>query len=261
MTRLLTLDLSLDFLASKSIVRLARIFNALSCCRDDLRIYYEGVRDKISPRLSCLYPNPTHIDPDIKLPQIIYKHFLSRAGQPISDIVELANKTSALYVATLPATKQDVIVKFTARYSEEAHRLLAKAQLAPTLHYCEQVMGDLFMIVMDRVDGTSIWQLQQDKSPISAVVPTKVVEAVGILHANNIVHGDLRDPNILYSESNESVMLVDFDWPGKDGEGTYPATLNRSADWAQGVGPYEIMRKEHDIWQVKRLQRLCPSAP
>ncbi|TDL20575.1 hypothetical protein BD410DRAFT_821803 [Rickenella mellea] len=257
-TRLLTLDLSLDFLASNSIVRLARVFHALSSCRDELQIYYEGVRNKISRRLSCLYPNPTPIDPSTELPQLIYKQFLSPAGQPISNIVELANKTSALYVAILTATNHEVVVKFTARYSEEAHRLLAEAQLAPALHYCGRVVGDLFMIVMDRVDGTSIWQLKQDKTPIPSVVPTKVEEAVRILHDNNIVHGDLRDPNILYSASSNSVMLVDFDWPGKHGVCRYPATLNRSANWAQGVGPYETMLKEHDSWQVKRLQGLCP---
>jgi hypothetical protein len=62
------------------------------------------------------------------------------------------------------------------RYNEAAHRLIAGAQLAPRLHFCGRVVGDLYMIVMDRVDGTSI---QEDITPITAIVPTKVEEAVG----------------------------------------------------------------------------------
>jgi len=42
-----------------------------------------------------------------------------------------------MYTATLSETNQEVIVKFTARYNEVAHRLLAKARLAPKLHFCE----------------------------------------------------------------------------------------------------------------------------
>jgi hypothetical protein len=34
------------------------------------------------------------------------------------------------------------------------------------------------MIVMDCVDGKSVWQLQQDNALIPAIVPVKVEEAV-----------------------------------------------------------------------------------
>jgi hypothetical protein len=36
-----------------------------------------------------------------------------------------------MYIATLSDTNKEVIVKFTARYNEVAHRLLADADLAP----------------------------------------------------------------------------------------------------------------------------------
>lgn len=115
-----------------------------------------------------------------------------------------------MYIATL-GTSQDVVVKFTTRYNEKAHRLLADNKLAPKLHFCGRVIGDLYMVVMDRVDGKSIWQLQVEGTPIPAVVLEKVEEAVDRLHENHIVFGDLRDPNILYVDEH-SVMLVDFDW-------------------------------------------------
>ena len=67
--------------------------------------------------------------------------------------------TTAMYTAILGDTDQKVIVKFTARYNDEAHHLLAKSVFAPRLHFCERVVGDLYMVVMDRADGKSVWQL------------------------------------------------------------------------------------------------------
>jgi len=259
-TKLLTLDLSLGFHASDNIIRLARVFGALSRCRLDLHNYYDRVSKLIPPRLSCLYPNPTLVDHSKTLPALTYRQFLSRAGRPTSALVDLGNATTSMYIATLSDTNKEVIVKFTACYNEVAHCLLADADLAPKLHFCERVIGNLYMVVMDRVDGTSVWQFQQDKKPVPAVVLKDIDNALHILHAKDIVFGDLRDPNILYLASKAHAMLVDFDWCGKDGEDRYPATLNPSNVWPEDVSPYSIMRKAHDTWQLDRLAALCESA-
>jgi hypothetical protein len=256
-TKLLTLDLSLGFHASDNIIRLARVFWALSRCRADLTKYYDGVRNLDSPRLSCLYPNPTPVDPSKALPKLTYRQFLSRAGQPTSALVDLGNATTTMYTAALSDTNQEVIVKFTARYNEVAHRLLAEAGLAPRLYFCERVIGDLYMVVMDRVDGKSIWQLKEDKIEVPEIVSKRVGDALRLLHESNVVFGDLRDPNIIYDAFKGRVVLVDFDWPGKDGESRYPATLNTSNCWPEEVLPYGIMRKSHDLWQLDRLTALC----
>ena len=261
MTKLLTLDLSLGFHASDNIVRLARVFRALLRCRLDLRHYYNSVSNLNPPRLSCLYPNPTLVDGSKTLPALTYRQFLSRAGRPTSDLVDLGNTTTSMYIATLGDTNKEVIVKFTARYNEVAHRLLADADLAPKLQFCERVIGDLYMVVMDRVDGTSVWQLQEDNKPVPATVWKDIDRAMRILHAADIVFGDLRDPNILYLASKACAMLVDFDWPGKDGECRYSATLNPSNAWPEDVSPYNIMRKAHDTWQLDRLAILCKCTP
>ena len=260
MTKLLTLDLSLGFHASESIIRLARVFKALSGCRLDLRNYYDSVSDLTLPRLSCLYPNPTLVDRSKTLPTLTYTRFLSRAGGPTSALVDLGNTTTSMYIATLSNTKEEVIVKFTAHYNEVAHHLLADANLAPKLHFCERVIGNLYMVVMDRVDGTSLWQIQEDKKPVPAIVSKCMQDAIHILHAKNIVFGDLRDPNILCLASKACAMLVDFDWCGKDGEDRYPATLNSGIAWAEDVAPYSLMHKAHDTWQLDRLANLCKPA-
>jgi len=166
-----------------------------------------------------------------------------------------------MYTATLSDTNQEVIVKFTARYNVVAHRLLADADLAPKLHFCERVVGDLYMVIMDCVDGTSVWQLQEDRKPVPAIVLEDVSRAVRILHEKDIVFGDLRDPNILYLESKIHAMLVDFDGCGQDGKDRYLATLNPNNAWAEDVSPYSIMHKAHDTWQLDQLAALCKPAP
>ena len=94
-----------------------------------------------------------------------------------------------MYIATLDGTNKEVIVKFTARYDEKTHRILASA--APTLHFCGLVVGGLYMVVMGRVDGKSFWQIQTDKTPIPTIVREHVRQAMH-LHQRNIVFGDLR---------------------------------------------------------------------
>lgn len=261
-TKLLILDLSLGFHASDNMIHLARVFQALSDCCKDLKTYYETVFSPLSAsfQLFSLFPNPTLVDPSKVLPKLTYLQFLSRVGRPIASLVNLRNKASAMYTATLSATNHKVIVKFTARYNELAHRLLADAQLAPTLHFCERVIGGLYMVVMDLVDGKSVWKLQNDNEPVPEIVLKQVEEAICLLHSKNIVFGDLRIPNILYVASKDSgkghAVLVDFDWAGEDGKSRYPASLNTDLRWAEEVVPYGIMRKAHDLWQLERLIRV-----
>ncbi|KAF8720572.1 hypothetical protein AX14_010939, partial [Amanita brunnescens Koide BX004] len=104
------------FHASDNIIRLTRVFGSLSRCRAELKSYYDRVRNLDFPRLSCLYPNPTLLDPSKALPQLTYKRFLSRAGQPTSMLVDLGNATTAMYTATLGDANEDVIVKFTTKW-------------------------------------------------------------------------------------------------------------------------------------------------
>ena len=187
-TKLLTLDATSGILASDNIVRLARVFVALTSCREDLTLHYDEIEQR---KLSSLYPQPIPADPSDSLPVLTYKQFLSRAGEPASVLEGLGNTTTAMYIATLDGTNKEVIVKFTVRYDEKTHRILASAGFAPTLHFCGLVVGGLYMVVMDRVDGKSLWQIQTDKTPIPTIVREHVRQAVH-LHQRNIVFGDLR---------------------------------------------------------------------
>jgi len=79
-TKLLTLDTTYGFLASDNIVRLVRVFVALSLCRNNLTRYDEVEKGKV-PKFSCLFPNltpcPAPVVPLDVLPNLAYKQFLS----------------------------------------------------------------------------------------------------------------------------------------------------------------------------------------
>ncbi|KAG5635434.1 hypothetical protein H0H81_011254, partial [Sphagnurus paluster] len=255
-SKLLTIDDTAGFLVSANILRLARVFKALSLCREDLMRYYDKIEEKANTMtsLSCLYPQPTPLDNSVEMPNLTYMRLMTRDGRPTLALVSLGDKFTAMYMATMYGVQNKVVVKFTPRYNQYAHGLLAKAGFAPKLHFCAPVVGGLFMVVMDHVDGKSLSQL---KLPIPAAIPEQVKEAVNLLHKENIVFGDLQNPNILYSETLNQVFLVDFDWTGKHEGDRYPTALNLAHKWAAGVVRYGLMQKAHDIWQIERIEKLC----
>jgi tRNA A-37 threonylcarbamoyl transferase component Bud32 len=52
-----------------------------------------------------------------------------------------------------------------------------------------------------------------------------LTRAVTALYARNMVHGDLREQNILVRDGR--AFLVDFDWSGTEGEQMYPLFMNQ----------------------------------
>ena len=146
-----------------------------------------------------------------------------------------------------------VTVKFASTYHAQAHRLLAEHGLAPPLHYAGTedagglTYGGRYMVVMDFIDG---------KPPVDSLSKRqleRVKQAIELLHAHDLVFGDLRAPNILIKD--ESVTFVDFDWCGKAGEARYPATLNNDVElgWPMDVGRDSVMLKEHDLSMLEKL--------
>jgi hypothetical protein len=152
--------------------------------------------------------------------------------------------------------------------------VLAAVGLAPRLHHCEPIDGGPLMVVMDAVHGGSAATL---KGPLPTPVMKNVREAIDCLHTAGLVFGDLRRPNImllngadawsrsdgeqgvagqgtLYASSQPGglartrhAMLIDFDWAGEEGLGTYPLDMNtKDISWADGVGPGAPLMKEHD---------------
>ncbi|KAI0083125.1 hypothetical protein BDY19DRAFT_998832 [Irpex rosettiformis] len=150
------------------------------------------------------------------------------------------------------------VVKFAARYNAQAHTLLAATEgaaesFAPRLHYVSsRLYGGRKMVVMDYVEGRTALEIADG---LSEQQYHQLQQAVGRLHARGLVFGDITPSNILVSNATGRVLLVDFDFCGKEGEVRYPSDLDLDPSWPDGVGPGSAMKKAHDEVMLKRL---CP---
>jgi len=176
--------------------------------------------------------------------------------------------SKAIFLATTETEdgegSRQVVVKFVQRYNPEAHRLLATARRAPHLLYCSTEdpnptdLGGLIMVVMEYIDGKTAHQRYANQR-LPQPIFDQVEDAVQMLHARNVVFGDLRPPNIIITK-DERVLLLDFDWCGVHEEHIYPSTLNDapdtpySIDWHPGVKRLGRMMKEHDTYRLERMK-------
>ena len=163
-------------------------------------------------------------------------------------------------------TKDVVLVKFAVNYNERAHRLLSERNppLAPVLHFCMRVIGDMYMVVIEyilRARSRDLHSATTDSPPLEVapeVVRQDVAKALNLLHKEILVPGDLQEANMLYlTEGRGCVLLVDFDGVGQDGEGTFSCSLN--PETGLGVNKGQIMEQVHNDenlnWLMERLEK------
>ena len=264
---LLSVTLRLGPHGPDNVLRIARVFMAISESAKLLRELYKNIlKDSVTapappPTAKALWPNPTADPPDptTPLPNLEFFCKVNRVDGTELFIIDEENKRHAMYLAhmkTETSTKV-VLVKFAAKYNEDAHHLLASKNppLAPALHYCTRVVGDMYMIVMDYIpksEGQSLHSAPPLLSSALEVVQRGIDQALNLLHEKGLVFGDLREANVLYlPEGGGRVMLVDFDGVGLDGRDRYSASLNPEA--GLGVDRWEIMRKAHDSENLRQL--------
>lgn len=134
------------------------------------------------------------------------------------------------------------MVKFTDRYCEQAHRLLAEHGLAPELYYCKQVssVAELWVVVMGYVDTVPGGDKEQ--------FIENTERAIDVLHDSGFVFGDLRHSNILHVKGG--AMLIDFDRAGMAGQAKYPMEANSKSAWAEGTDPNELIDMAHDRFML-----------
>ena len=121
-----------------------------------------------------------------------------------------------IYVART-YTNEEIYVKFTDRYSDELHTFCADRKLAPALLGFERLHGGWFVVAMEKATTGAFpqtlesHQIKAWKEEIQALVHD--------FHEEGLVHGDLRPLNfILVPGDTPKMLLVDFDWGGKEGE-------------------------------------------
>jgi serine/threonine protein kinase len=168
----------------------------------------------------------------------------------------LSDESRAVYLAKVRG--KDVVVKFASTYCVNAHNLFGEKGLAPNIIYDgtnRPRYGGLSMIVMEYVKGDTLTQFLQSSPSQERLdaITNSVTTATELLHAADLVFGDLRTPNILVDEDGH-VKLIDFDWCGVHGKHRYPFIVGNGIEWAKGVGPLALMYKQHDLFMLEGLK-------
>ncbi|KAJ2932852.1 hypothetical protein H1R20_g4247, partial [Candolleomyces eurysporus] len=130
--------------------------------------------------------------------------------------------------------KNLILVKFSRTYCIELHDYCFKKGHAPRILGFERLPGGWYGIAMEYLSGASPVQ--------SAQLEPRLTELVNGFHEEGLVHGDLRDVNIL-SAGDHQFWLIDFDWGGKDEEVEYP-TSNLNLELTIG--------RTCDDWKIRR---------
>ncbi|KAL5536437.1 hypothetical protein ACEPAF_259 [Sanghuangporus sanghuang] len=145
---------------------------------------------------------------------------------------------------------REIIVKFSRQYSIDLHRFCAVRHHAPKLLGHKKLPGGWFAVAMDLiapVEYLAKAEITQEKRDSLKNIMRDLVDS---FHAEGLVHGDLRGPNILYN--GETVILVDFDWGGKDGEVSYP-TVQLCEELMAGRNISDLkIRKQDDLRILQR---------
>ena len=247
---------------------IARVLKTLKLCLNELKTFYRDLppaptvtRPSSVSRNQATSPRPLPGTPSRKTqgPSSFphFSHFTANGKDfELKYVTRLVPHRSekAVFKATVQHDGQShaVVVKFTPTYCARAHEVAHKMGSAPKLWFCDEVeCVGMFVVVMEFVEGRCL----DDDKPY---LPEKVLEplrgAISALHDAELVHGDLRGPNVIVSEGSggKHAMLLDFDWGGKEGDVFYPADINMELTWHGDVKPGTLIRREHDMFMLGR---------
>lgn len=163
----------------------------------------------------CCFPSATEIDA-----------FPDRGQEKIKFVLNARHddfENRHLYQATIISPTQrsnDIYVKFSQRYSVDLHNFCASKGLAPKVLGFERLRGGWFMVAMEKIDTVDREKITS--FPNAEKWEKDIQELVEGFHLAGFVHGDLRLANFVFTEEPQRMLLVDFDWGGKEGEVVFP---------------------------------------
>ncbi|QRV85642.1 WaaY domain-containing protein [Ceratobasidium sp. AG-Ba] len=235
--------------SDRQFCRLAKFFWAMKLSISDLENYYSSLPLELAT--SRFYPYVLQYSMNGQITKFTY---IRQLGDP-------GTSKTIFHARTIPAcgSPKDIVVKFSETYNGYAHRLLSDLSLAPELLFDGSTNMEAprpsgrVMIVMEYIQARDLTKLG---FPVPESVYSSVKKAVEVLHAHDIVFGDLRHPNVLAREDEQGEftgMLIDFDWCGVHEQSRYPHTMNTGISWAEGMGEGELMKKEHDVAMLELL--------
>ncbi|KAJ8518007.1 hypothetical protein ONZ45_g4886 [Pleurotus djamor] len=182
-------------------------------------------------------------------------------GKAIPFTYQRQERGKKIFYATRDDTKDPICVKFSLRYSEDAHRSAAEAGISPKILSCER-HGDWYMVVMeDLSDYMALWNIKGTLNHVQRkMVQSEIKTRLETLHAHGYVHGDVRTANILVHKCmNEdtkdfsSLKLVDWEWGGPEGTVIYPHHMNEDIIRPEAAVSGAKIDRTHDIEMLAYL--------
>jgi hypothetical protein len=177
---------------------------------------------------------------------------------PMADYVQagVVPTGKLVYVATVPGSGQQVLVRFVRRYGREAHATWAAAGLAPELNHFKRLPGGWLLVEMEWLDAKDGWvELASWRDSDVAAAASAAQAALQRAHSlygatpqQVFAHGDMRVQNIMVRNIGLSyeVRFVDFELSGEAGKALYPAYLSPHIKWPAGVEFGKPLLQEHD---------------
>lgn len=225
--------------------QIATALNAVLKAVDRLEGHYESIK---STRNEIQREYPFHTS------------FVNPAGSRVHFTYTGRVRDKLIFKAVSKGGDQ-LIIKFTKQYSEATHRFLAGLGHAPILRSISDVQGGWKMVVMDHSQYTQLDdcpEMLNDES--RANIRRKVLEITQKLHTRGLVHGDIRQTNLLVDiktlgcSEGLSIHLIDFDWAGQAGTAKYPLRVNtRTVPRPKGVAGGALITKSHDLGMIELL--------
>ncbi|KAJ3871554.1 hypothetical protein F5051DRAFT_423211 [Lentinula edodes] len=128
--------------------------------------------------------------------------------------------------------KDTLYIKYTQQYGAEAHRKAHESGIAPELlAYDDKLPGGWKMVVMKPipkgyVEIDSIKRGSEEQGKVRALVIAQMKRYLD----EGYVHGDLRAANIFVDGERQNIMVIDYDWAGRNKEVMYPPDVRSSME-------------------------------
>ena len=122
-----------------------------------------------------------------------------------------------LYAAKTPGADNPILIKFSRTYSIELHKFCTNLGHAPQILGFQRLPGGWCAVAMEYLEEAVPITDAPLLSAHRDCWTDEIQALVEGFHRQNLVHGDLRDVNILCKEG--SVMLVDLRLGGHGGRG------------------------------------------
>ena len=124
-----------------------------------------------------------------------------------------------LYV-TVTGEGKEILVKFTTHYSIALHEFCVAHQQVPQILGFDQLPGGWYCVAMEYCSSAAPLLHATSFGTCGCEWLAELQDLVKSFPAENFVHGDLQDTNIICDD--DRFFLIDFDWGGKLGDACYP---------------------------------------